>query len=96
MACHETPHGAQRIGPIGGRREATESSSGTEDGNVWMIPARMAGWIDVDAYLKFDGNAESQAQSLLVKGCKGKGIVNGSISIVCSTAFRMLEGAIVR
>ena len=45
---------------------------------MWIIPSRMAGWINVDAYMRFDGSAESQAQILLVKGYKDKGMVSPS------------------
>ena len=44
--------------------------SGAEDGDVWTTLARMAGWIDVDAHRRFNGNEESQAQIHLVNGYK--------------------------
>ena len=58
-ACYGILPGARRIRPTGGRREATESRSGAGDGGVWILLARLAGWIDVDAHMRFDGNEES-------------------------------------
>ena len=64
--------------PTGGKREATELRSGTRDGEVWIIPSRMAGWINVDACMRFDGNAEPQAKVFLVKNYKDEGMVSPS------------------
>lgn len=35
-----------------------------------MTRVRMAGWCDVDAHMRFDGNEGSQAEILHVKGDK--------------------------
>ena len=35
-----------------------------------MTRVRLAGWIDVDAHMRFDGNEGSQAEILHVKGNK--------------------------
>lgn len=37
---------------------------------MWIVLAKVAGWTDVDAHMRFDGNEESEAQILLVKGYK--------------------------
>ncbi len=49
---------------MGGRREGTGSRIGAD---VRMVLAKMAGWIDVDAHMRFDGNKESQAEILHAK-----------------------------
>ena len=64
------PQGARRKRPTGGRRKAIKSRSGAEDGDVRITLAKMAGWIDVDAHMRFNANEESQAQILFVNGYK--------------------------